>query len=110
MNAKQLPTKYKDIMMSIIDKLISCSDGKYITEIYAKDGSIVDGEFTNWVGLMIETDTEFVNESLYDCINDLEEGNYPFMLHISVEPDTVERGHGITLYKRLGNLIMTGED
>lgn len=88
------------IVKNIIDKLLSCSDGKHITEIYAKEGSIVNGEFTNWVGLMVETDTEFVNESLYDCINDIEEDSFPFTLVISTEPDTVERGHGTVLYKK----------
>lgn len=86
----------------IINRLLNCSDGKHITEIYAKEGSIVRGEFTNWVGLMIETDTEFVNESLYDVINDIEEEEREFTLVISVEPDTVERGHGTVLWKKEG--------
>lgn len=86
----------------IINRLLNCSDGKHITEIYAKEGSIVRGEFTNWVGLMVETDTEFVNESLYDVINDIEEEEREFTLVISVEPDTVERGHGTVLWKKEG--------
>lgn len=91
------------IIGEIISRLLDCSDGKYITEIYAKEGSIVRGEFTNWVGLMIETDTEFVNESLYDIINNIEEEPHSFTLTISVEPDTIERGHGTTLWKKGDN-------
>ena len=90
----------KEKIKEIINKILACSDGKYITEIYAKDGTIVNGEFTNWVSLMIETIPEFVNESLYDAIFDIEEETHPFTLHLSVEPDTVERGHGTVLWKK----------
>ena len=94
----------KEIVSNVIKELLSCSDGKYITEIYAKDGSIKNGEFTNWISIMIETDTKFVNESLYDCMDDIEEriedGGYDFRLILSIEPDTVERGHGTVLWKK----------
>ena len=90
----------KEIIDSIIKRLLSCKDGEAITEIYAKNGSIVRGEFTDWVGLMIETRPESENESLYDLINDIDEEDYEFTLVISVEPDTVERGQGTVLYKK----------
>ncbi len=90
----------KEIIKNIIKELVMCPDGKHITEIYAKRGSIVNGEFTNWIGLMIETDPEFVNESLYDVIDNIEDRSYPFSLAISIEPDTVERGHGEIIYRK----------
>lgn len=85
---------------NIISRLLDCSDGKHIEEVYAKTGSIVNGEFGNWVGLMVEVCPEFQNESLYDCINDIEDEERGFELVISVEPNTVERGHGTVLWKR----------
>ncbi len=88
------------IVKSIINRLISCSDGKHITEIYAKNGSIIDGKFTDRIGLMIETDPDFINDTLYDTIDDIEEKSYPFTLVISIEPDMAERGHGYVLYRR----------
>ena len=87
---------------AIVNRILSCSDAKFVTEIYAKERSIVNGEFGNWVGLMVEVDPEFTNESLYDVINDMEEEKWPFTLVISVEPDTVERGHGTILWNREG--------
>ena len=87
----------------VIKRLLDCSDGKHIEEIYAKAGSIVNGEFGNWVGLMVEVCPEFQNESLYDCINDIEDEERGFELVISVEPNTVERGHGTVLWKRKGD-------
>lgn len=96
----------KNEIEKIIARLLSCTDGKYIEEIYAKDGSIVNGEFGNWVGLMVETCPEFTNESrdgslsLYDCINDIEDEARSFRLVISVEPNMASRGHGTILYKK----------
>ena len=87
---------------AIVNRILSCSDAKFVTEIYAKERSIVNGEFGNQKSLMVEVDPEFTNESLYDVINDMEEEKWPFTLVISVEPDTVERGHGTILWKREG--------
>ncbi len=92
--------KTKEIIRNIIDELLSCSDGKYITEIYAKKWSVNNGEFTDLICLMIETDRLFSNNTLYGCMDDIEERIYPFELRLSVEPDMVERGHGITLWKK----------
>ncbi len=90
----------KELIKDIIDTILSCSDGKYVSEIFAKDFSFRDGEFTDLVNLMIEFDFGFKNTTLYDTLNDLEDESYPFHLILSTEPDTVERSHGIVLWKR----------
>ncbi len=95
---KLILEKTKDIIL----ELLNCSDGKYITEIYAKEGSVIGGEFTGWISLMIEADPAFVNESLYGVMDDIDERYHPFTLHLSIEPDMVERGHGIVLWTRSG--------
>ena len=48
---------------------------------------------------MVETDPGFINDTLYDTIDDIEEKSFPFTLVISVEPDMAERGHGYVLYR-----------
>ena len=95
-------TSNKEIIKEIIHELLSCEDGRYITEIYADHGSDLEDNQDNhngWVRLMIETDPHFSNNDLYDRMNDLDEKIYPFRLILSVEPDMVERGHGIILWK-----------
>lgn len=99
MNVKESDNK-KIVIANVVDKLLSCEDGKYIEEIYAKDGSFRNGLFTNWVGLMVELNPEFENKSLYDTIDDLEERCEAFTLVISTEPNTVERGTGTVLWRR----------
>lgn len=90
----------KSELDNIIERILACSDGRYITEIYAQKESINDGELTGTVSLMVETEISFENTDLYDTINDLEEEKHSFRLYISVEPDFVERGYGITLWKK----------
>ena len=90
----------KEAVKNIINEILSCSDAGYITEIYAESWSVKNGDFTNPVCLMVETTPQFSNNTLYDCINDIEERIYPFELRISVEPDAAERGHGITLWRK----------
>ncbi len=92
-------TNNKEIIKEIIRELLSCEDGRYITEIYAEHGSDLEDNHNGWVWLMIETDPYYTNNDLYDRMNDLEEKFYPFRLILSVEPDMVERGHGIILWK-----------
>ena len=83
-----------------IGKILKCSDARFITEIYMNNGSYTNGQLNNDIRIMIEVEPEFRNTSLYDCIHDIEDGWYPFDLCISVEPDMVERGHGVILWKR----------
>jgi len=90
----------KQELEETINTILSCSDGSYIEEIYAKAGSIRNGLFTNWVGLMVELNPEFENKSLYDVIDQLEDTDRDFTLVISVEPNGVERGHGTILWKK----------
>lgn len=85
---------------TILSTILASTDAHYITEIYIKNGSIRQGLLTNWIRLMIEVDPEFVNTKLYDVINELEEIYNYLHLTISIEPDTVEKGHGTTIYKR----------
>lgn len=92
--------KKTESIATIIETILSCDDKEYIEEIYAKSGSIVNGLFTNWVGLMIELNPEFVNKSLYNTIDDIEESFKDFTLVISTEPNTVERGHGTILWRK----------
>ena len=90
----------KELIKNIVEEILADSDSKYITEIFIQDYSFNNGKYSNLIELMIETDLNFKNTTLYDCIFDLEEENYPFELRISIEPDTVERGHGVVLWKR----------
>lgn len=88
---------------SVIDRILSCKDSSDIVEIYAKDGSFRNGSFANWVGLMIEVDGKFPNESLDDILDEIEQEDFKslgFKLVISVEPNDFERGHGIILWER----------
>ena len=85
---------------TILSTILASPDAHYITEIYIKNGSIRQGLLTNWIRLMIEVDPEFINKNLYDIINELEEAYNYLHLIISIEPDTVEKGHGTIIYKR----------
>lgn len=99
-----LNVKPEDVKRHTVEKivkaLLSCSDAKYIEEIYAKEGSFRDELFTNWIGLMIELSPEFIDKDLYKTIDNLEETHNAFTLVISTEPNTAERGHGIVLWKK----------
>lgn len=101
-----LNVKNEDLKLPKIEKVIetilACPDGKYVEEIYAKEGSFRKGLFTNWIGLMIELSPEFVNKSLYNIIDELEETCDDFTLVISTEPNTVERGNGTVLWVKEG--------
>lgn len=97
MNVNKHDTKLNTIS-EVIESILSCSDGKYVEEIYAKEGSFRNGLFSNWVGLMIELTPEFENKSLYDVIDEQEEKCNSFTLVISTEPNTVERGNGTVLW------------
>lgn len=99
MNVKETDNK-KNLIETVVEKILSCEDGKYVDEIYAKDGSFRNGLFTNWVGLMVELCPEFENKSLYDTIDDLEEQCEDFTLVISTEPNAAERGTGTVLWRR----------
>ena len=90
----------KEFIKNIVEEILADSDSKYITEIFIQNYSYNNGNYSNLIELTIETDLNFKNTTLYDCIFDLEEENYPFELRISIEPDAVERGHGIVLWKR----------
>lgn len=92
----------KNIVEHIITTLLQCSDGKYITEIFVKDGSYRKGFFGNWVAFMVELDPEFSNESLYDTINNLDDEleSLDTTFVISTEIDTIDRSVGTILYKR----------
>ena len=93
----------KNEIQNVIEKLLSCKDAAYIDEIYAKEGSFDrNGQFSNWVGLMVEVPANFKNTDLYAVIDDIEDENRNFTLVISVEPNTVERGHGRILYNKEG--------
>ena len=85
---------------TILSTILASPDAHYITEIYIKNGSIRQGLLTNWIRLMIEVYPGFVNTKLYDVINELEEIYNYLHLTIFIEPDTVEKGHGTTIYKR----------
>lgn len=85
---------------TILSSILNSADSNQIAEIYIKNGSIRQGLLTNWIRLMIEVDPEFVNKSLYETINNLEDEYEDIHLTISIEPNTVERGHGTILYKR----------
>lgn len=91
-----------EALVKAIEIVLSCEDSKYIEEIYAKDGSFRNGLLTDWVGLMIELNPEFVNKSLYDAIDAAEDNCSGFALVISTEPNTVERGHGTVLWVKEG--------
>ena len=89
------------IVNNIIKEILRCADAEYITEIYAKDGSYRhDGDFGDWVALMIEVHPGFVNTDLIERTGEMELRSYPFDLTISIEQDMVERGHGTVLWKR----------
>lgn len=92
--------KLYNTLNTIVDTILSTDESKYITEIYIKNGSIYKGLLTNWVRLMIEVDPEFVNKSLYDILNQLEDEYEDIHLAISIEPNTVERGHGTIIYQK----------
>ncbi len=87
-----------NVISEVIESILSCSDGEYVEEIYAKEGSFRNGLFSNWVGLMVELSPEFENKSLYDVIDEQEEKCNSFTLVISTEPNTVERGNGTVLW------------
>ena len=82
----------QSVISKAVEKILSCSDGQYVEEIYAKDGSFRNGLFSNWVGLMVELSPGFKNKSLYDVIDKLQDDCSSFTLVISTEPNTVERG------------------
>lgn len=89
------------IVNNIIDEILKCNDAAQITEIYAKDGSYRhDGDFGDWVALMIEVRPGFIDTDLISLTGEMELRSYPFDLTISIEPDMVERGHGTILWKR----------
>lgn len=93
----------KSKMIEELINLILSTNNTGIIEIYAKDGSIINGSFGNWVGLMIETDPEFPNESLDDVLDIIEQkdfSKYDFRLVISTEPNDMERGHGTILWSK----------
>lgn len=92
--------KKRATIEDVIKAILSCSDGSYVEEIYAKEGSFRNGLFSNWVGLMVELAPEFENKSLYDVIDEQEEACNSFTLVISTEPNTVERGTGTVLWKK----------
>lgn len=85
----------------IVREILACSDAKYITEIYVENtDNVARGILGDLVFFMVETEPGFVNHDLYDTLNNLEERPYPFEPCISVEPDMVERGHGLVLWRR----------
>ena len=85
----------------IISELLSCSDGSYIKEIYAKPGSFRGGYFGNWIGIMVVVSMPFSNTDLYETLDTLEDklASSQISIVISIEPDQADRGHGIVLYK-----------
>ena len=86
---------------AIINRILSCSDAKFVTEIYAQFDSMQGEEFTSEVNLMVCVIPGFRNGDLYATLNDLEDnGEFPFDLLISVEPDCVERGRGVILWRK----------
>lgn len=99
MNVKENDKKIEAVAAAI-EAVLSCDDGKYVEEVYAKDGSFVNGLFSNWVSLMIELNPEFKNKSLYNVIDNVEESCTDFTLIISTEPNTAERGCGTVLWRR----------
>lgn len=99
LNLKKEDEKY-NYLSKVIETVLSCEDGKYIEEIYIKEGSIINGLLTNWVGVMIELNPEFVNKSLYDLIDDIEEECENFTLVISIEPNNSDRGYGTVIWKK----------
>ena len=90
----------KELVKDIVDEILAHPESEYVTEIFAKDFSIRDGEFTDLICLMIEMELGFRNTTFYHCLNDIEDRSYPFRLILSTEPDAVERSHGIILWKR----------
>ena len=99
MNVKENDKKIEAVATAI-EAVLSCDDGKYVEEVYAKDGSFVNGLFSNWVSLMVELNPEFKNKSLYDVIDAVEDSCTDFTLIISTEPNTVEHGCGTVLWRR----------
>lgn len=92
--------KIPNDIQNIMDRLLGCSDSKYITRIYAKDGSIVNGSFGNWVGLVVEVSPEFTNESLYDLMDDIQDEPHPYSFALTIDVDDMEKGNGVDLWKR----------
>ena len=101
MNVNENDPKLNTILEAV-EKILSCSDGHYVEEIYAKEGSFRNGLFSNWVGLMIELSPEFKNKSLYEVIDELEDNCASFTFVISTEPNAVERGSGTVLWVKEG--------
>lgn len=93
-------TAEKADVYKIIQALLSCDDVKYINEIYAERSCISNNHFNNWIGLVIELNEGFVNKDLYDTMDDIDENKYCFQLNLSCEPNDMERGKGIVLWKR----------
>ncbi len=90
----------KENLDRIVKRILSVSDAVYVSEIYLTEGSVNDNGFLkNDIKVMICTKENFVNHDLYDLMNDIDEEEYPFSLILSIEPDAVERGYGITLWK-----------
>ena len=90
----------KNTIETIVSSIVNCKDGIYVEEIYAKEISFQkDGALGNLVSLMVCLSSDFQNHDLYDTLNQAEE-SVDFNLVLSTEINTVERGHGIVIWKR----------
>lgn len=93
-------SNHKTEIDNIVSRILASRDASHITEIYVSNGSMTNGNFKDYVGMMVCYDDGFKNIDLADIIFDINEETRSFYLILSAEPDTVERGHGITLWKR----------
>jgi len=85
---------------NIIKKILKSKDASSFTEIYVSEGSVSGDKVKDTVHMMVCYDADFKNADLSDIISDIEEEDRSFFLILSAEPDMVERGHGIVLWKR----------
>ena len=103
LNISEDDEKRKDIE-EVVNKLLSCRGGKYVTEIFAKEGCIKNGRLGDWVGLMVEVKAEIFNTDLDadldDVMDDMMDIERPYTLVISSEPDMLDRSYGTVIWKR----------
>ncbi len=94
-----MPNRKQEID-NIISHILESQDVGHITEIYVSNGSMKNGAFLDTVYMMICYDSGFENIDLSDIIADIDEEDRSFFLILSAEPDMVERGTGIVIWKR----------